>query len=104
MPLFSCPGVPDRPPGRHNNTENTMVHIGREIQKQVLGKGMTVVAFARSIPTSRENVYRIFRKNNIDIKMLQRICTVLEHDFFKDISDSEAFGERLPDRLAVHND
>ena len=66
-----------------------MVHIGREIQKQVLGKGMTVVAFARSIPTSRENVYRIFRKNNIDIKMLQRICTVLEHDFFKDISDSE---------------
>ena len=53
---------------------------------------MTVVAFARSIPTSRENVYRIFRKNNIDIKMLQRISIVLEHDFFKDISDSEAFG------------
>lgn len=51
-----------------------------------------MAAFARSIPTSRENVYRIFKKNNIDIKMLQRICIVLEHDFFKDISDSESYG------------
>lgn len=69
-----------------------MVHIGREIQKQVQDRGISVAAFARSIPTSRENVYRIFKKNNIDIKMLQRICIVLEHDFFKDISDSESYG------------
>lgn len=63
-----------------------MVHIGREIQKHVLDKGMTVVAFARSIPTSRENAYRIFKKDNIDIKMLQRICHILDHDFFQDLS------------------
>ena len=64
------------------------MHIGKEIQKIIASKGMTVVSFARSVPTSRENVYRIFKKDNIDIKLLQRICIVLNHDFFKDISDS----------------
>ncbi len=62
------------------------MHIGRQIQKTLACKGMTVVAFARSIPTSRENAYRIFKKRNIDIQLLQRICLVLEHDFFKDLS------------------
>lgn len=65
------------------------MHIGQEIQKQCASKGMTIVSFAKAIPTSRVNVYRIFKKDNIDIKMLQRISKILQHNFFQDISDSE---------------
>lgn len=68
-----------------------MVHIEKEIQKQVLNGGMTEVAFSRSIPTSLVNVYRIFKRSNIDIKLRQRICLVLEQDFFREISDSEKY-------------
>ncbi len=68
------------------------MHIGQEIQKTIASQGMSVVTFARCVPTSRVNVYRIFKKDNIDIKLLLRICVVLNHDFFKDISDSNAVG------------
>ncbi len=69
------------------------MHIGKAIQDQIESSGMTVVAFARAIPTSRVNAYRIFQKDNLDIKLLHRICIVLQHDFFKDLSDGENFGE-----------
>lgn len=63
------------------------MHIGERIKEVFKERGITVVAFARSIPCSRENVYRIFKNENIDILQLMRIGKVLEHDFFKDISE-----------------
>lgn len=62
------------------------MHIGKAIQNQIVSSGMTVVSFAKAIPTSRVNAYRIFQKDNIDIKLLERICVVLNHDFFMDLS------------------
>lgn len=62
------------------------MHIGQRIKEVFKERGITVVAFARAIPCSRENVYRIFKNNNIDILLLKRIGQVLNHDFFKDIS------------------
>lgn len=63
------------------------MHIGRAIKDEIASRGMSVVSFANAIPTSRENVYRIFRKDNIDIKLLKRISQILNHDFFKDLSE-----------------
>lgn len=64
-----------------------MLHIGRRIQEVVKEQGMTVVAFAQALPCSRETAYRIFQKDSIDTRQLKRICTILEHDFFKEISE-----------------
>lgn len=64
-----------------------MMHIGQRIKEVVKERGITVVTFARSIPCSRENVYRIFKNENIDIFLLKRISHVLDYDFFKDISE-----------------
>ena len=69
-----------------------MIHIGKRIKEVVEERGMTVVALARLIPCSRENVYRIFKNNNIDVLQLRRIGQVLEHDFFKDISECDKSG------------
>lgn len=65
------------------------MHIGQRIKEIVKERGITVVAFARLIPCSRENVYRVFKNDNIDILQLKRISQVLDHDFFKDISERD---------------
>lgn len=67
------------------------MHIGRRINEVVKERKMTVVDFARAIPCSRENAYKIFRKDNIDVKQLGRICQVLKHDFFLEISERGHF-------------
>ena len=47
---------------------------------------MTMVGFARALPCSRENAYRIIKKDNIDIRQLKRISMILDFEFFKEIS------------------
>lgn len=65
------------------------MHIGQRIKEVFEDRGITVVSFARAIPCSRENVYRIFKNDNIDIHQLKRIGHILDHDFFKDISECD---------------
>jgi hypothetical protein len=58
------------------------VHIGKRI-KEVLGESrFTVIEFAEKISRTRDVVYKIFAKENIDTGLLQKISQVLEHDFF----------------------
>lgn len=58
------------------------VHIGKKI-KEVLGESkFSVIEFAEKISRTRDVVYKIFAKENIDTGLLQKISYVLEHDFF----------------------
>lgn len=49
---------------------------------------MTVPQFAESLPCTRENVYKIFKKENLDTGLLLSICKILHHNFFEDLSNS----------------
>ena len=64
--------------------------IGERIKEvfNSLPKNCTINWFASQLHCDRRNVYRIFTKDNIDIQLLRRICEVLRHDFFADLSDS----------------
>ncbi|MDE5644197.1 MAG: hypothetical protein K2L59_01025 [Muribaculaceae bacterium] len=64
------------------------IHIGHAIRDELRRQERSVAWFARQICCTRPHVYRIFEKENIDVAMLHRVCRVLDHDFFKDISDS----------------
>jgi len=58
------------------------VHIGKKI-KEVLGQSrFTVIEFAEKISRTRDVVYKIFAKENIDTGLLKKISQILEHDFF----------------------
>ena len=58
------------------------MHIGKKI-KEVLGESkFSVIDFAEKINRTRDVVYKIFAKENIDTGLLQKISQVLEHDFF----------------------
>lgn len=65
-----------------------MIHIGKLIEKTLHEQGRSVTWFAIQLCCTRPNVYKIFRKENIDVHLLWRISCILNHNFFKDISDS----------------
>ena len=68
--------------------QNDMIHAGQLIERTLHEQGRTVTWFATQLCCTRPNVYKIFRKENIDIHLLWRISCILGHDFFRDLSDS----------------
>ncbi len=65
--------------------------IGEKIREELIKQQRTVSWFAKQINCSRTNVYKIFGKDNLDLKLLFRICQILNHDFFRDISETANF-------------
>lgn len=63
-----------------------MLHAGQLIEQTLRKQGRSVTWFATRLCCTRPNVYKIFRKENIDIYLLWRISDILEHDFFHDLS------------------
>ena len=52
------------------------MHIGQQATK-----------LAEDICCARPHIHRIFRKDNIDIALLERISSALNYDFFRDLSE-----------------
>ena len=59
-----------------------MIHIGKEIEKEINRQGMTKVEFGIKICCQRANVYKILKRDSIDVVMLLRISEVLNRNFF----------------------
>ena len=60
------------------------LHIGKMISAELKAQGRTVTWFAKAIHTDRSNVYKIFSKESIDLKLLVRISKILHHNFLQD--------------------
>lgn len=68
------------------------IHIGEKIKEIFEARGMKISEFANRINTVRQNVYKIFKKNDINTELLLKISRVLEYDFFRHyISENLAF-------------
>ena len=73
-----------------------MIHAGQLIERTLHEQGRTVTWFAGQLCCTRPNIYKIFKKENIDIHLLWRISCILDHDFFRDLSDNiRAWGTYL---------
>ena len=66
---------------------DNMVHLGELVKNVLNEQGRTVTWFAKRLGCTRPNVYKIFAKENLDIRLLWRISCVLEYDFFGVISE-----------------
>lgn len=62
--------------------------IGAMINDEVRKQQISIVDFAKMINCTRANVYHIFERNNIDIELLKRISTVLNHNYFEDLANN----------------
>lgn len=66
-----------------------MLHIGQMIKNNFdqQPKSHTINWFAEQLHCQRGNIYNIFNRKTIDTELLIRISIILNHDFFKDISE-----------------
>lgn len=63
-----------------------MKTIGELIKEELKRQERSISWFARQLSCDRSNVYRILQKNSIDTNILARISTILNHNFFEDLS------------------
>ena len=66
------------------------MNVGKRIEEILKKQKKSVAWLAAQIPCERTNVYNIFRRKSMDVRLLMRISVVLEHDFFEELS-KEAF-------------
>lgn len=59
------------------------VHIGAKVQQVFEQKALKLSDFADQLGTVRQNVYRIFKKHELDTGLLSKISQVLDHNFFQ---------------------
>ena len=62
------------------------MHIGQRIREIMTQKHLSVVSVARALDCERTNVYNIFARQDINTHLLQKLCMISEHDFFKELS------------------
>jgi len=62
------------------------IHIGELIRSKLKEEGRSVSWLAEKINCDRTNMYKIFKKTNIDADLLFRICIILNFDFFESYS------------------
>lgn len=74
-------------------------HIGEQIAKRLKEIGMTQAEFSRRIHTSRQNVSLIVKRPAINTDMLERICEVLQCNFFENFDQPS--GEPIRERKEV---
>lgn len=61
------------------------VHVGKRIKEELEASSMSVSEFSRRLNCHRQNVYNIFKRQNVDMDLLQRISDVLEYDFMSEL-------------------
>lgn len=81
-------------------------HVGSLIKAELTRQGRTITWLSKQIGCSRENLYKVFRREWIYTDLLFQICEVLDYDFFKVCSEhyqtkkreqiSQSFGSNYP--------
>ena len=62
------------------------MNIGKHIEEILRKQGRSAAWLATQIPCERTNVYNIFDRKDINTSLLQKLCVILDHDFFKELS------------------
>ena len=71
------------------NTAEGM-NVGKHIEEILRKQGKSASWLATQIPCERTNVYNIFKRKSLDVRLLMRISVILQYDFFQELS-AEAF-------------
>jgi len=61
------------------------IHIGKLIQTFVRENHINSAELARRIGKTRQNVYDLYKRDDIEVKLLLAISEALNHNFLEDI-------------------
>lgn len=70
------------------------MHIGQRIKDVLEQRRRPVTWLAKEINCERTNVYNIFARQDINTGLLIKIGNILEHNFFKELSDEFSKAEK----------
>lgn len=62
------------------------------IQQELKKQGRSLTWFSKEIGMDRSNVYKLFRRNSIDLSLLVRISILLKYNFLQECAD-EVYSE-----------
>ncbi|MCL2329334.1 MAG: hypothetical protein FWC39_12585 [Bacteroidetes bacterium] len=65
------------------------IHIGKLIQAFVKENNINSAQLARDICKTRQNIYDLYKRDDVEVKLLLAISEALHHNFFEDIYPSE---------------
>ena len=84
--------------------ERWEIHIGTMLKQELRAQGRSVAWLSRTICLERCSIYKLFERENIDVKLLARLSILLNHDFFADIS-TELFdtGSKMSTKTVPNN-
>lgn len=73
----------------HNDSKKNDIglHIGQLIKDELTRQGRSITWLANQVGYTRENLYKIMRRDWIYTDLLFKICDALDYDFFKVCSD-----------------
>ena len=69
------------------NPRCLFVHVGEMVAEVMYQKHISKYDFADRIGTDPSNVYRILKKDSLEINQLYRYSKELNHNFFKDLAE-----------------
>ena len=61
------------------------IHIGKLIQSFVKENHINSAQLARDICKTRQNIYDLYKRDDVEVKLLLSISEALKHNFFEDI-------------------
>jgi transcriptional regulator with XRE-family HTH domain len=81
------------------------VDIGYKIKEVFESRNVKLTDFAEELGTVRQNVYRIFKKSDLDTALLKRISEVLDHNFFQYYieTDGTSYSKEAIEALILEN-
>ena len=65
------------------------IHIGKLIQSFVKENYINSAQLARDICKTRQNIYDLYKRDDVEVKLLLAISEALNHNFFEDIYPSD---------------
>jgi hypothetical protein len=65
------------------------IHIGKLVQAFVKENHINSAQLARDICKTRQNVYDLYKRDDMEVKLLLAISEALKHNFFEDIYPSK---------------
>lgn len=70
-----------------NMMESKTIHVGQMIEREMLRQEKSTHWLAHEINRERSSIYKIYHRESVDVNMLIQISVLLNHDFFKDLSE-----------------
>jgi DNA-binding Xre family transcriptional regulator len=77
------------------------IHIGQLIKKVVRENNIKDSDFAKKIGKSRQNIYDLYKRNDVEVKLLLTICYALNYDFFHCLYPLKGEGELTETEVSI---